>query len=384
MKFDSKYILRGMAVCFMAAAFAACSDDKNDGPSGNGGNDDPNAKTVGIKTNITVNTKAALTTDFAEGNKMNIWAKEYNSVESADIQTGISATLKGNNWEISPAIRLSQGKIAFLYAAAPYDANATDLTKFPVDITTQTDYLYSGSYVAASFQNNVATLNMKHALSMLSINIAKQGYSGNGNVTALKITDSNNILVTKGTMNVSTGKITGTEHGTITANVSATATDHGIQGQLPSMWVAPFSNKGVDLVLTVTIDGKEYNATLPEVTMNIGWQYVFQAVLTPNGLAIIPDATEEYSLNRTDDEMAQLNGYGAITFSVKGSTFNFPAFEGNEVFGNVAYGNKSTNYSIGGSIELGGATSVTVETWNSTGFTISNFENIDEIDLTNY
>lgn len=384
MKFDNKYMLRGVAACFIAAAMTACSDSNDDGPNGGGDNNDPEAVTVGIKTNITVNTNASLTTEFGDNDKMNLWAKEYNSVESADIVTDICATRKGGNWEISPAIRLSKGKIAFLYAAAPYDASATDLTKFPIDITSQKDYLYSGAYVAASYQNYTATLNMKHALSMLSVNISNQGYKGEGKVTALKVTDNNNIIVTKGTMNVSNGRITPSEYGTIQGDVSATIGANGIQGQLPSIWVAPFSNKGVDLTLTITIDGKEVSAVLPEAAMNIGWQYVFQAVLTPNGLAFIPDATEEYALNRDDHEMSQLNGFGLIVFGVKGNSFAFPAFSGTEVFGNVSFGGKSVNYSIGGSVDLGGANSVTVETWNSTGFTISNFENIEEIDLSNY
>ena len=228
---------------------------------------------------------------------------------------------------------------------------------------------------------------MKHALSMVSLNIKLEGYSGAGHITAIKLSQPA-LVATKGTMNIATGAITSTDFGVVSATTDNTATANGISGALPGMWVIPFTSKDQDPVaVTITIDGKEFTVDLPEVTMKTGWQYVFQGVMTAHGLTFNPTATEEYELNMKDDEFVPLNGFGMISLTFSGSTFAFPDFAGDNIFGNVSAADGSTaNYTIGGSLKLKNtaAQQIVVETWNSTGFTINSTEGIDAIDLSNY
>lgn len=384
MKLKNKFYVWTL-LAMSAAAMTACSD--KDEPGGGGSADNGDGVELAIKTSVKLNTKAALIEDLTDGHEMNLQI-EVNDENGSPLKNVMTkAVNKGGVWSIENNVRLAKGQTAEVQAIYPYVDGVEDITKYPIDVTKQVDVLYSGKGSFASSTSNTASLNMKHALSLLSVNITKSGYSGEGLLTAIKV-EQPSLIATKGTLNGSTGKIASTEFGTVSGQVNATLTDDGISGALPGLWVIPFSSKDKDPVkITLTIDGKDYTVELPEITMNIGWQYAFKGVLSANGLVFIPDATEEYELNQKDEEFVDLNNYGMIKLTFKGSEFHFPIFEGESVFGNIAAQDGSVaNYSIGGSLKLKNTDTqtITVETWNSTGFEISSFEGIDEIDLSQY
>lgn len=381
MKISKSYIWSLAAL--MSLALPSCSD--KDDPDNGGGSG--NGVEIGIKTNVTLNTNTALIEKLDKGHEMNVWIDVTAETGAVLHLHQLKATCNGDLWTLSETVHLSQGQTADVYAVFPYAEGNTDRKAVPVDITTQEDILYSGSASYASYTSNVVTLNMKHALSMIAVNIKKEGYPGNGVVSRIKLSEPT-LITTKGTLNVTDGKITATEHGDLSADVNATIGESGINGLLPGMWVAPFSSKDHAAVkATITIDGKEYTVDLPEVSMRIGWQYVFHAVLTANGLVFVPDATEEYALNKADDEVGNLTGHGVITFTYTGQEFTFPSFTGDNIFGNIkADDGSQANYSIGGRLKLssGSSQKVVVETWNSTGFSVDNIDGIDAIDLSQY
>lgn len=379
-----KNIYIAAAVALAGAALASCSSSKDEplNPGGNSGD----GQLVTIRTNIVINTKSALIKEFGEGQAMNVYAKAYGALDAADLVSGVKATRQGTNWTMSPEVRVKDGQNVFLYAFYPYNSSNTDPTKIPVDINTQTDYLYSGNYVPASFTTHTVTLNMKHAQSMIAFNVKQSGYSGEGHITSIKLT-SDKYIVTAGTLNVGSGTIAATGYGAVAAQVSATAGAQGISGVLPAIWVAPFNtlNTGATVTAVLTIDGKEYSVALPEVSAQKGWQYIFHCVLTKNGLAVVPEATEQYALDMSDDQFNELVGYGVVKFSHKGGAdFVFPSFEGNNIFGNVVVNDKSYNYSEGSKAAVDKAGEITVETWNSTGFNLGTIDKVDRIDLSGY
>jgi hypothetical protein len=377
MKYSKIY--NSILVIAALAATTACSDSKN--------GDDPSTVddgSVAVSITTTVTTKANVVTDLTSGAKMNIFAKTYGRVDAPNMVDGVVAVNNGGTWTFTPEVRIKSGQNAFLYAVSPYDASYTDAAKIPVDITKQVDLLYSGEYVPASYNTHVVKVTMKHALSLVSLNIASQGYSGTGTLTSVSITGDN--VYTKGTMDVSTGKITGTGKDQATVSYSKNITSSGWKSDLPGYWVIPFNNKSQAASLTAVIDGKTYVVPMPEVEMRTGFQYIFRLVLTNNGLAFIPSQTESVSLNVSSDEMEEMVGYGLINFTFTGTEFTFPYFTGDNVYGTIISGTNSASYSIGGKMTLTatGSKTVSVETWNSTGFEISSLENIDGIDISAY
>lgn len=371
-------------IALTSAAFVGCSD-KNDEP-GNTGNQGEGSE-IGIKTEVKMNQKSAFIKDLTDGHEMNVWMEVTGSTGAVEATYDVHAVNTGGQWKLSPTVKIVKGQTADIYAFYPYSENNKDRKAVPVDANTQIDYLYSGGAVYASATSNVATLLMRHAMTMVSFNIKKDGYKGEGLITGIKLSGAG-VVPSKGTIDVTTGRVTATEFAAVSAKVNAVVGNDGISGALPGLWSIPFSTKDKDPVtVTLTIDGKDYSAVLPETVMNNGWQYAFRGILTNNGLAFIPGSIEEFQLDFADDEIAPTEGYGAINFVFTGKTFNYPIFTGDNVFGNILSSDGARcNYTVGGALDLTGTGSktITVETWNSTGFEIHGFEEIEEIDLSNY
>lgn len=72
---------------------------------------------------------------------------------------------------------LSEEGTAFAYY--PYNSKVTDGTVVPLEIESQTDYLYATPAVVDE-KNPIAQIGMKHALSLISVRIRKNDYQHAG------------------------------------------------------------------------------------------------------------------------------------------------------------------------------------------------------------
>lgn len=366
-----------------AVALASCGEKKDEPAPNPGGNDTPDAVEVTIST-ANIETKAAQL-EFKANDAMSIFPKINNQATSANIVDGVKATFDGAKWTMTPAVKINQTqKNAFMYAVSPYDASYKELTKIPVDITKQVDLMYSGSYVPASLTSPAVKLNMKHALSLMTINIVPVNYTGAGTVKEFKLSD----VCNSATLDASTGKLTkGDQKGSVTVAVNKTVSQGGWRSDLPGIWAIPFNTKIVSdkAKFSATIDGKSYELEVPEVEMKQGYQYIFRLVLTDNGLEFDPSKTETISLNVTDDAEQSFQGYGKVSVNTSGSNMLTPSFSGDMVFGTINAPGKTLPYSPAKELEgLSAGQNVVIESWNSTGFTFETLEGVGTIDLSQY
>lgn len=376
----SKYILS--AACI--AALASCSESKDDGPGGS--KPDPNSVPVTINTEVF--TKAGVTVEHHDGDEINIYAKQYNSVESADFVSNVKARREGGKWVTTPEVRLTKGQVVFLYAVSPYDASYTNPKEIPVKLDKQVDLLYSGASVPASFNTNNVKMTLRHSLTLASFNFAKQGYSGAGRIS--RITIAGNRVYSEGTLDASTGKIKGTAKNTVSQEYNATIPENGFEKDLPGMWLIPFSTQNASEAdatsFEVTIDGKSYHLNIPDADLNTGYRTIFHLVITDHGLQFIPDRTQQYSLNQETDTFDQPQGHGLVLVSLQGAEWKQPIFNGGDVFGTLSWGTDMATYDGISTLKFAdaGSKTVTIETWNSTGFEIHSLEGITEINLADY
>lgn len=372
-----KYIYMMMAGGLIALAACSKENELNDEPN-NG-----NQVTVGITTEV--QTKAAVVTGLGDGDEMNVYAKTYGKVDAPDLVEGIKATCSGGSWSLAPEVKLSEGGKAFIYAVYPYVEGLKNLSAVPVDVSRQEDVLYSGGYVPVTYTTHTAKLTMKHALALTTFNICSQGYSGQGTLQSISLAGEQ--VYTSGTMNVENGKVTGTGQTAFALTLSKQIASSGWQEELPRLWSIPFSTKAQTALLKATIDGKEYEAAFPEVEMRSGFQYIFRMVLTDYGLEFIPDQTETISLNTDTDQMGELNDYGVLLITHRSSLFQLPTLTGDNVFGSVDWGDGTADsYSIGGTHTYSdsGEKTARIESWNSNGFSLSNLEGIESVDISLY
>lgn len=374
-----KYVSQFWMIVCLGLSLQGCSSDPNEEPLPA----DDSRVTVMIATQV--QTKATVVTQLGDGDAMNVFAKSYNKIDAPDLAADIKATHEQGAWKMVPEVKLAQGENAFIYAVAPYSAENTNPQAIVVDVARQEDVLYSGSYVPVSYTTYTAKLTMKHALAMVSLNICNQGYSGKGVLQSLSL--SGEKVYTKGTMNIESGKVTGTGQTAFSVACEKTIQSAGWNEEYPRIWSIPFSTKVDQATLKAQIDGKSYEARLPEVEMNGGFQYIFRLVLTDYGLEFIPDQTETISLNIDTDRIGELKGYGVLKIAHSSNQFALPVLSGDNVFGSVDWGDgEKSAYSMEGTHTYAGnmTNQLLIESWNSSGFTLKDMIGVEVVDVSQY
>lgn len=360
-----------MMTLVLTVVFNACSSDEKEEPQ-------PQSAQLSISTSIQTKT---VITEFAAGDKMNLYVKDESSVNSTDKVSGVSASYENGKWSISPTVELKEGEQAYLFAFYPYGANLTKPEAIPVDITAQTDYLYSGSAVSVSYSSPQGSLKMQHASSILAFNISKGRYEGAGELSSIKITD----IPVRGTLNIASGIINSTEKGgyTITANKQI---DTEWVKYLPQMFCLPFKSNGQDITVAFLIDGKEYSINLPKIDIETGMKYIFHLVITNNGMTVLADLTEKISLNK-EGTPSQLGEYNMLRVNYSGKNVSAPILSGTNVTGTVNWGDNTTvAYSnpLTHTYPEEAVHSVTIEAWGASQMEIADLVNVESVDLSDF
>ena len=340
------------------------------------------SKTVTFKTDVY--TRSVVTT-LGDGSVMNLFAKEYNTLEAENIGSGsFKAIAKAGIWSINPEIKLKSGEKAFLYAAYPYNSENTNPAAIPVDAKSQVDYLYSGKGMLASFTEPQPTLVMNHALAVLAFNIRKSAYSGAGKLTSISIKGED--LAVSGDLNVETGAITNKKNGNLEIKSNAIIEEKGWSEKIPQTFSLPNVSKGSNIVATFVIDGNDYQVNLPVIKIESGNKYIFRLGLSDSGLVLFTDATEVISMKQESDKMPIEGGVSTLKITFNGKSISLPQITGKSMTpGIVKWGDNLPNemYYAGLSHNYLHKADYTVhvENWNAEEVTVSNMKGVKSVDL---
>ena len=113
----------------------------------------------------------------------------------------VPAMYQQGSWKVEKDLELSEEGTAFAYY--PYSDKVLDGTAIPLEIETQTDYLYATPSVVDA-KNPIAQAGMKHALSLISVRIRKNDYQHAGRLTKIEVLD----VQAEGALNISSGEVT--------------------------------------------------------------------------------------------------------------------------------------------------------------------------------
>ena len=378
---NANHIQLFLASLFSILISSACSSDdvEKELP-------EPVTKGVAVEINTEVQTKAVATIDYNNGDEMIIISKAYNKLNADEFSKPTKATYQNGKWILDNPVLINDGEHAFIYGLSPWQSNIpSDLAAIPLDISRQVDILYSVRAVPVSYTTNRANLTMKHALALASINISRFNYNGEGILQQISI--SGDGVYSTATLNIENGKLTGTEEGILSHKEEKKIQSNGWTNSLPGIWTVPFTTKSAKVTMTLTIDGKVYQTTFPEVEMKGGYQYLFRVVLTQQGITFLADQTETVSLNNQTDEMKEAPGYGVLRIVHSSASMMVPSFWGDNVYGSIAWGDEQIeNYTYNCTHKYSPSKSyeVAIETWNSTGFQLNTLEGIEIIDVSGY
>lgn len=386
MRLDS--IMKGLALTMGMMLAWGCSDDPEiesvQGP------------TLQINASLSVpgETKA-LKTAWANNDKLGLFIKAENSLSASnygEVTGQVVGSYNGSSWTASPSVSLSASS-AYVFSYFPYSSSVTSGKTVPIDITTQTDYLYGGAPVTANNSNASVSLAMKHALCVLSFNVKRNGYIGTGNLTSVSIRNKSGKtkFISTGTMDISTGAITGTAYNGYTISKSKQITESGWTSDLPMAMVVPFSTASPsELELEFVVDAKSYVVDVPvNKSFTAGSKYVINLtinsstlVLDASNITIIPWGSEQ-SVN-LDDVASKVKGVAfTLTTTTSGQSFTGPslgAVNGTVEWGDGQTGSYTANathtYSNAGTYSVQMSTEDAVQT-----VTFPSITYIDEIDL---
>lgn len=171
---------------------------------------------------------------------------------------------------------------AEVFAYYPYSGTSNNGMAVPVESNTQTDYLYGHAETPASITQKNVNIEMKHALSQVVFKIRKSASYNEGPelISALKIenNDADNVFKTTGTIDLSTGQITGTSTDGVLALMPGKQLLLTDTYQTVSSICLPVSaTVGKNIRAVFTIDDRQFRYEFPVGTT---WKPAFRNIYT--------------------------------------------------------------------------------------------------------
>lgn len=225
---------------------------------------------------------------FEAGDQLGLFICNENiNTPYTDTKPNTPFTFNGTVWE-SQVIYLDTNP-ATIWAYYPYKTTNISGSAIPVEIASQTDYLHGQGKNKASHENRNVDIAMKHALCQFVLKMKTADYDeGDARLTriALENGNSRSVLYTDGTLDLTTGKVTGTKSANLTYAQDIKLSDGGTTFSTIVMPVAPTEAEG-DIKLVVTIDGHDFYFLLKKDTeWKPGYRNIYSFTVTNTGITI--------------------------------------------------------------------------------------------------
>ena len=269
-------------------AFASCSDHENLYPSVQ---DIPASIKVSVVTTDGIDTKGVITgNSLKEGDQIGLTLCDesgtlYHGTEYENICYTATGDGSEQLWEGETSIMVSNVQ-GTLYGYYPYSSDVQDIREISISVESQTDYLYATPATNLTKSNNQARLAMKHALAALRLSVSRGTYSGEGIISAASVRGEG--IPSSASLNARTGVLSEFKEydKVITTSVSDMALNS--DNCHVDILVIPDGDESKDVELSLTIDGKEYTATLSQIPVKQGMMSEC-SIIVNNGLVSLSD-----------------------------------------------------------------------------------------------
>lgn len=200
--------------------------------------------------------------------------------------SNIPAMYRGS-WSVEKKIPVTTTGVTYAYY--PYKKENSNCAAVPVEIASQTDYLYARKATVEKGQP-VAQIGMKHALSLVSVVIIKNDYQKEGRLTKVEVLD----VQGTGTMNIATGEVASSGAPTTYAvETNLLLNDNDIEKTKMIMLPTVVAQAQGDVRFQLTIDGKYYIWGIPKShRWEAGKEYTYTLHLSKT-----PEETPELELD---------------------------------------------------------------------------------------
>lgn len=247
----------------------------------------------------------AIVESFKSGDQIGVFA---------DTQNNVPYVYDGKAWKEETKIEIKQKMDVFAYY--PYTTSVTTSEQIPVDVTTQTDYLYGTGSCGIGTPN--VSVTMKHALSLVRIVIKKNDYNKEGKVERVAI----NNIATLATLNAQTGVVNSNnreENASLQIGGNYLLDDKNLVTS-EAILVPVGSAEGI--TASLVIDGEEFTYSFPsEHVWEQGLSYTYtlnmrEGYNCPVDMEEVPIDVEYWSVFGKTDNLV-IREYGDDLFTVR-------------------------------------------------------------------
>ena len=269
-------IFRPLACAALVVLMLACNTHEDVFQPENGGGAKPNPEPENANLSLIVTRRGSLLSNstWSDGNTLGLFltrgalSQPYRNLP--DSMSNIRARMMAGQWYLNPQYVTLTDEPAIIYAYGPYLREA-DPFAVPVETMSRTDYLYGTHLEPQTSVNKLdytASLEMKHALSLLDIHVRKNhDFKQQAKLEEIIIESANDSikLPVEGTMDISTGRVTATGFG----HYSLTKLEQVLPDEYRDscsyrMTMMPRDNQDGDVLLTIVVNGNRLSKPLKQ------------------------------------------------------------------------------------------------------------------------
>lgn len=269
-----KKLFRPLAGMAFVALMVACNAHDDVYTPEDGGGAKPNPDPVDTQLSLIVTRKGSLLNEktWSDGNTLGLFlthgslSQPYMNLP--DSFSNVRARMLAGSWQLNPErVTLTEDK-AVVYAYGPF-LREVDPFAVPVETESRTDYLY-GTHLepqtSVNMYDRTATIEMKHALSLLDIRVRKNhDFKQQAKLDEIVIESANDSikLPVEGTLDISNGRITPTGYGCYALDeLAQVLSDEYTDSCAYRMTLLPRDNQDGQVQMTIVVNGHRLSLPL--------------------------------------------------------------------------------------------------------------------------
>ena len=231
----------------------------------------------------------------------------------ANILWTAAGTGSSQTWSTASDVKLGVTRCT-CYGYYPYNPGVTDITQIPIEVASQTDYMYAAPYYDFWMGYPEAELYMKHALAVIRVTVkAGSTFSGTGDIQAFNMTGE---FPATATLDATTGILSNFQGKADAVALSdATLTTSGVtieQIVIPDGQTKTFN-------MGIRVDGKTYGLNSSYThTIEAGNIYTYTVTINGKGASLSNVDIQPWTASNMNAQSVQV----APTVSVAGDTQN--------------------------------------------------------------
>lgn len=235
---------------------------------------------------------------------------ETGETYNGNVYSNVLYEYQDGTWSACDDIMLS-ARGGVLYAYSPFNEQVSSLSSIPVEVYSQTDYLYAEPFKGLSKYAPDASLLMHHAMAAVRLVLVKGTYAGPGEVKSVQIFGDQ--MPVEAVLDASTGAIS--SHGGFGESVTV-AVDKVLSFTPLSQEVLLLPcEETLALEIDLVFDGERRSVVVEDVTLQQGMMTRITLVVNDDGMVTSGVSLQDWTINGENCDVRISGNTAGVAFS---------------------------------------------------------------------